>query len=134
MYPKSKICSDFAKNLSRSCSGLKKPWYSGSLVSPALCGITWSEVMLCMCPSYTQANRPPLSKPPQAQSTSDLPGDGPEWNTPRRNAHSQICDQRMPKNARKHCHFFSPYYYYYYFIVEHSSNICLFSIGNTFLG
>jgi hypothetical protein len=33
--------------------------------------------------------------------------DGTGWSTPRRIAHSQICDQQMPDNVSVYCHLFS---------------------------
>jgi hypothetical protein len=39
------------------CARQGKMVHSGSLLSPALCGIMWSRVM---CPFSTQATQPPL--------------------------------------------------------------------------
>jgi hypothetical protein len=90
--------------------------YSGSLLSLALCGIIWSRVM---CPSSTQVTQPLLPNYCRLSSLAALQRDGPGGSTPRRLAHSQICDQWMLDDVSVHCHFFLTSI----FLVEHSSNI-----------
>jgi hypothetical protein len=96
--------------------------YSGSLLSPALCGIMWSRDVQ---PSSTQATHIPLLKllipPPKTfycrlSLPAALQRDGPERSRPRRSTRNQIHDQWMPNDVSLHCIYFA-----LVFLVEHSS-------------
>ncbi len=88
----SKINEDLSIYPLITCVRPRRPKYSGSLLSLAMC-----EILLCgvMCP---------VPKPLQVQSTSSLSRGGPEWSTSRRFHCSLICNQ-MPDNVRKYLAF-----------------------------
>jgi hypothetical protein len=88
----SKINEDLSNYPLMTCVRPRRPKYSGSLLSPAMC-----ETLLCGVMSS-------MPKPLQVQTTSSLSRGGPEWSTPRRFHCSLICKQ-MPDDVRKYLAF-----------------------------
>jgi hypothetical protein len=97
-----KITIGIKKFSNMYCSRQKKPVYSGSLLSPALCGIMGSRVI---CPSSTQATQCPCLSHLRLSLLAALQRYGPGGNTLKSSLSSKICDQWMPDNV--HFHLFS---------------------------